>query len=234
MHVWRVQLHAPPPDAAAALSADERQRAARFRFDVHRDRYVAGRAALRHLLARYLGVGADELSFRYSAHGKPALHGSAAAAGVCFNVSNAEGTALAAFTLRRRLGVDLEAIRPMPDWAELASQFFSPAENEALRALPPGVREAAFFTCWTRKEAYVKALGGGLSIPLDSFDVSLAPGEPPRLLRAAGHPDAADSWSLHELSPGAPYVAALAVQGRAPTLRCLQFRWPTPPQRGAE
>jgi 4'-phosphopantetheinyl transferase len=226
-----VPLDLPPsvrPGVAATLSADGRARAARFRFDVHRDRYVAGRGVLRHLLARYLGVGADEVCFRYSAHGKTALHGSAAASGVCFNVSNADSTALIAFTLRRRLGVDPEAIRPMPDWAELANRFFSPAENEAVRALPPEAREAAFFTCWTRKEAYVKAVGGGLSIPLDSFAGSQQPGEPPRLLRAGDHPRGAAPWSLYGLSPRTGYVGALAVEGPSPAVLCLQFGWPAP------
>lgn len=226
VHVWRIPLDPPPPlltDLSAALSADERSRAARFRFDIHRTRFTAGRAVLRHLLASYLKMRPDEVSFRYSAHGKPSLAGSAADSGLRFNFSNAGGMALAAFVLDREVGVDLEELKRVADFAAIAERYFSAAENEAMRALPPESRDAAFFTCWTRKEAYIKALGEGLSVPLDSFDVTLAPGEPPRLLATRGETGGAPRWSLHALDPGPGYVGALAVEAPAPEVRC--FDW---------
>lgn len=227
--MWRVPLDIPPQllsTLSAALDADEKARAARFRFDIHRTRFTAGRAVLRHLLARYLEIRADEVAFRYSAHGKPSLDGSAAGSGLRFNFSNAAGMGLAAFALRRDLGVDLEELKRVADFAAIAQRFFSPAENEVLFALPPESRDAAFFTCWTRKEAYIKAVGEGLSIPLDSFDVALAPGAPARLLATRGEPGGEIRWSLHELHPGAGFVGALAVEAPSPEVRC--FDWQTP------
>ena len=227
--MWRVSLDPPSSllsDLSALLSVDEQERAARFRFDVHRTRFTAGRAALRHLLARYLEIGPEEVVFGYSAHGKPSLGGSVAESGVRFNFSNAGGMGLAAFVLDREVGVDLEELKPVTDFAGIAERFFSPAENRALLALPAEARDAAFFTCWTRKEAYIKAVGEGLSIPLDSFDVTLAPGDSPRLLATRGEPGCELRWSLHELHPGPGFVGALAVEAPAPTVRC--FGWEPP------
>ncbi|HEX8213441.1 MAG TPA: 4'-phosphopantetheinyl transferase superfamily protein [Longimicrobium sp.] len=229
VHVWRVRLDLTPhllSKLSAALDADEQARAARFRFDIHRTRFTAGRAILRHLLARYLEIRPDEMVFRYSAHGKPSLDGSAADSGLRFNFSNAGGMGLAAFALGREVGVDLEELVRVADFASIAERFFSPAENEALLALPPKSRDAAFFTCWTRKEAYIKAVGEGLSIPLDSFDVTLAPGDPPRLLATRGEPGGELRWSLHELHPGPGFVGALAVEAPAPAVHW--FDWEPP------
>jgi 4'-phosphopantetheinyl transferase len=225
VHVWRVPLDLPSP-SVSNLSADEQARAARFRFDVHRTRFTAGRAALRHLLGRYLEIRPEEVVFRYSAHGKPSLDGSAAGSGLRFNFSNAGGLGLAAFVLHREVGVDLEELKPVADFAGIAERFFSPAENRVLLALPAESRDVAFFTCWTRKEAYIKALGEGLSIPLDSFDVTLAPGDAPRLLATRAEPGGGARWSLHELHPGPGFVGALAVEAPAPEVRC--FDWEPP------
>jgi 4'-phosphopantetheinyl transferase len=219
VHVWRVPLDLPLlSNLSAALDADEQARAARFRFDTHRTRFTAGRAILRHLLARYLEIRPHEVVFRYSAHGKPSLDGSAAESGLRFNFSNAGGMGLAAFVLDREVGVDLEEIKPVTDFAGIAERFFSPAENRALLALSAEARDAAFFTCWTRKEAYIKAVGEGLSIPLDSFDVTLAPGDPPRLLATRAEPGGSVRWSLHELHP-AP-VSWVRSPWRLPRRRC--------------
>jgi 4'-phosphopantetheinyl transferase len=133
---------------------------------------------------------------------------------------------LAAFVLGREVGVDLEELKPVADFAGIAERFFSPAENRALLALPAESRDAAFFTCWTRKEAYIKAVGEGLSIPLDSFDVTLAPGDPPRLLATRAEPGGEMRWSLHELHPGPGFVGALAVEAPAPEVRCFHLEPP--------
>jgi 4'-phosphopantetheinyl transferase len=148
----------------------------------------------------------------WSALVKPELDG-AAAAGIRFNVSNSGDLALYAVTLRREIGVDLEQLKPMPDGMDIAQRFFSAPENEVFAALGEEVRDLAFFRCWTRKEAYIKAVGEGLSMPLDRFDVAFAPGEPARILRTRGNPEEAERWSMLALEPGPGYVGAMAVEG---------------------
>ncbi|MBK9945434.1 MAG: 4'-phosphopantetheinyl transferase superfamily protein [Kouleothrix sp.] len=219
VHVWRVALDWPAPASLVQLlAADERQRAERFHFERDRTHFVVGRATLRILLGRYLGRPPEQLQFSYNAYGKPALPG----AGPAFNLAHAHGLALYAFSWGRALGVDLEYIRGDIEAEQIAERFFSPAERAALAQLPVAERRQAFFSCWTRKEAYIKAHGLGLALPLDQFDVSLAPGAPARLL--ATHTDPADAarWSLCALAPGPGWAAALAVAGHAWQLRCWQ------------
>ncbi|HYH80967.1 MAG TPA: 4'-phosphopantetheinyl transferase superfamily protein [Longimicrobium sp.] len=218
VHVWRASLALPPGELAAlheVISDEERLRAGRFRFEVHRDRFIAGRGIQRRVLARYLGAGPAALRYRLAHHGKPALDGPWAAADLRFNVSNAEDGLLIAVTPGRELGVDLEAVRTLGDRDDVARRFFSIPENEVYDSIPECDRDAAFFTCWTRKEAYIKALGEGLSMPLDCFDVTLRPGEPARLLATRGNPDQAARWTLRELDPGPGWIGALAVEGDA-------------------
>jgi 4'-phosphopantetheinyl transferase len=170
-----------------------------------------------------LDVEPSQLRFRYNRYGKPALAGELAEDWLRFNLSHSHGLALYAFTENREIGVDLEFIRPELAGEEIARRFFSSAEAAELAALPSHLRTEAFFNCWTRKEAYIKARGKGLSLPLDQFDVSLAPGKPAALLRARGEPDESSRWSLTALAPAQGYVAALAVEGHAYQLRC--WRW---------
>jgi 4'-phosphopantetheinyl transferase len=141
-----------------------------------------------------------------------------------FNLSHSHGTALYAVSRGREVGVDLEFIRCDLEAEQIAERFFSHSENETLRALPLSLRTYAFFLCWTRKEAYIKARGEGLSLPLDQFDVSLIPGEPAALLSTRSYSDEALSWSLRNLSPASGYAAALATKARDWTLSCWQ--WP--------
>jgi 4'-phosphopantetheinyl transferase len=227
VHVWRAAL-----DPAAScveqlqrlLSADELQRAARFHFSRDRRRFIVARGALRDILSRYLGVPPAELEFRYSAYGKPALADIAAEEGVRFNISHAHEMALFAVTCGREVGVDIEYLHRTIACEEIAEHFFSARERASLRALPAEIKPQAFFNCWTRKEAYIKAHGEGLSLPLDQFDVSLAPGEPVALLATRGDPREALRWSLQALTPGPGYVAALAVEGQGWHLTCWQWR----------
>ena len=216
VHVWRASLR--PPEAVLArleahLSPDERARAARFRFPQHRTAFVAGRGVQREILARYTGVTPAAVAYREGSHGKPELEGAAAGLGIRFNVSNSGDLALYALTLRREIGVDLEQLRPMPDGMDIARRFFSAPENEVFAALAEEVRDVAFFRCWTRKEAYIKAVGEGLSMPLDRFDVAFAPGEDARILCTRGNPAEAERWTMLALEPGSGYVGALAVEG---------------------
>src|SRR5688500_13073379 len=216
VHVWRASLR-PAADVLARLEAhlspDERARAARFRFPQHRTAFVAGRGVQREILARYTGLPPAALTYREGSHGKPELDGPPAASGIRFNVSNSGDLALYALTLRREIGVDLEQLKPMPDGVDIAKRFFSAPENEVFAALADEVRDLAFFLCWTRKEAYIKAVGEGLSMPLDRFDVTFAPGEPARILRTRGNPAEAERWTMLALEPGPGYVGALAVEG---------------------
>ena len=137
-----------------------------------------------------------------------------------FNLSHSQGLGLLAVSGEHRLGVDVEALRESVDYANIARRFFAPAEVEELLALPIEQQPQAFFTCWTRKEAYIKGLGQGLAVPLDRFTVSLTPGQPPRLSDSAGTGD----WRLFEIEPGGGFIAALAVEGAVAGIRC--WDWP--------
>lgn len=190
------------------LSADERERADRLRFERDRRRYVVGRALLRTLLARYTAAPAEELAFGYGELGKPWLD-----AGPSFNLSHSGDVALYAFAAAGELGVDVELDDADFATDRIAERFFSPAEVSALRSLPPAAQPRAFLRCWTRKEAFVKARGDGLSLALDSFDVTLAPDEPAALLRTAWSRREPREWQIEDLSdPGGGYVAALAIR----------------------
>ena len=226
VHVWRASLAAAPAELAlhhALLADDERARAARFKFEVHRNRFVAGRGIQRRILSRYLGVDPAAIRYRLAEHGKPALDGPGADGGLQFNVSNSEDGLLVAVSRGRELGVDLEALLPVGDRDAVARRFFSAPENEVYDTIADDQRDAAFFTCWTRKEAYIKAIGEGLTMPLHRFDVTLRPGEPARLLCTRGRPDEADRWTLRELDPGPGWLGALAAEGGGWALRL--FDW---------
>jgi 4'-phosphopantetheinyl transferase len=217
IHVWAIRLDPPPAEVERLgrhLSADEWERADRFRFDKHRRQYVVGRGALRTLLAAYLGSGRPEaIRFRYGPRGKPFLEPPLDAGGLEFNLSNSDELALAAFVLGREIGVDVEFLRSMPDCEQISERFFSASEREVLRGIPVSRKEETFFNCWTRKEAYLKAVGEGLAAPLDSFDVTLAPGDPPRMLTLEGDAERASRWCFHHLVPADKYVGAVAIEG---------------------
>ncbi|MFQ5610895.1 MAG: 4'-phosphopantetheinyl transferase family protein [Anaerolineae bacterium] len=226
VHVWWADLDANVSRYAGLrhiLAADERARADRYRFQQDRQRYTVGRGLLRTILGGYLGMEPGYLRFRYSPFGKPALVPAPGGDTLNFNVSHADGLALFAITRHRQIGVDVERIRTDFVCEPVAEHFFSARERAALRAVPPEMKYMAFFACWTRKEAYVKARGEGLSLPLDQFDVSLIPGEPAITLNASGAPEEASRWLLHELRPAPGYIAALAAEGRDWRLHCRQW-----------
>jgi 4'-phosphopantetheinyl transferase len=220
-----VEIAVAPLDVAAdtvhalslALSEDERQRAGRFAFERDWRRYIVSRGRLRQLLAERLGITPHAVRFVYGRRGKPAL---APAPGISlrFNVAHSGELALYAFAEYREVGVDVEAVRGLPDADAIAARFFSRREYEDYSALAPLYRRRAFFSCWTRKEAYIKALGDGLYHPLDAFDVSLAPGEPARILRVEEAPGETCGWEIESLVPAPGYIAAVVVEdasGRA-------------------
>ena len=233
VHVWRASLDPPAPrlwQLARLLSEDERCRAERFCFERDRDRFIAGRGLLRTILARYLDIAPERLRFRYGAGGKPVL--ADAAVPLRFNLSHAGRLVLYALAWGREIGVDLEHIRPDVAAELIAERHFSPWENAQLRSLPAGERAEGFFNCWTRKEAYVKARGEGLALPLNGFDVSLASGEPARLLRVQNDPREASRWRLHTWRPAPGYVAALAVEGDGWRLTCREWTHMNDPRPG--
>jgi 4'-phosphopantetheinyl transferase len=197
---------------ARLLSPDEAERAARFRFPLHERRYVVGRGLLRVVLSGYVACSPRDLVFRYNAFGKPYLDDVALA----FNVSHAGGRMLIGVTPGFDVGVDIEAVRSEPLAEGVPEHFFSAREVEALFRLPESQRPSAFCTCWTRKEAFIKGHGEGLSLPLQDFDVTLTPGVPPRLLTTRFSADEAREWTLYDVrsSADASHAAALAVRAR--------------------
>jgi len=216
IHVWLASLEptmAQRQQLWSTLSEAEQGRAERFHFERDQLRFAVGRGVLRNLLGRYLGQRPGQLAFRYGPYGKPALADAAVEGGLRFNLSHSHELALYAFVGEQEIGVDIEHIRPLADWESLARQVFSARENQTLHGLPPEQRLEAFYNCWTRKEAYVKAGGAGLAQPLDQFDVSLTPGQAAQLLHIEGRADDVARWFLHGLKPAPDYVAALAIQG---------------------
>jgi 4'-phosphopantetheinyl transferase len=225
IHVWTVPLDPPAAEVAALralLAADEIARADRFRFDRHRRRFTVGRGVLRTLLGRYLGLPPRAVGFRYGPNDKPYLD-APPAGGLEFNLSNSEELAVVAVTAGEEVGADVERLRPMADALAIAERFFSAAERRVLAAVPEAEREPAFFRAWTRKEAYLKAVGTGITVPLDRFDVSLAADEAPRILAMEGDPARAAAWSLFHLEPAAGYLGAVAIRGAG--WRLSGWRW---------
>ncbi len=204
--IWTLQQPAAVQSYASLLSGDERARAQRFLSAVHRDSYIVGRGRMRAILATYLQQPAATLKFSYGASGKPFLTTPAAPH---FNLSHSDTTAALAVTVSSPIGLDIEAHRPLTD--DIAGRFFSAAEIEALHALPEAARAAAFFRCWTRKEAVVKALGDGLNRPLTSFDVSIADVDQPLLLRMSRETDdELARWRLFNFIPAPGLAGAVA------------------------
>jgi len=198
--------------SAALLSDAERQRASRFRFDREHRRFVVARARLRQLLGARLDVRPDAVELVYGKRGKPALAGRFADSGLRFNLSHCDDVALYAFSYGREIGVDIEAVRMVPDADVIAAHMFSRGENEVYRTLDLRDKPLGFFNCWTRKEAFIKALGDGLYYPLDRFDVSLAPGDPARILRVESTTGDRCGWTLHRFWPGPGLIGAIVVQ----------------------
>jgi 4'-phosphopantetheinyl transferase len=226
LHIWRASLDLPAALAQrlhATLAHDEQQRAQRLRFANDRAHFVAARGILRCILSSYLDCAPQDVVFEYGARGKPALSPAAHTSALRFNVAHSHGLALYAVAYQREVGIDLEHIRANVDYEQIAQRFFSPQEYATLRTLPAGEQLHAFFACWTRKEAYIKAQGDGLWQALDAFSVTLAPHEPVQLVHIDGSPQQAARWSLHNLLPGADYAAALAVEGHDWQGTCWQW-----------
>jgi 4'-phosphopantetheinyl transferase len=224
VHVWQARLDCDQQavlQLESLLAPDEKLRADRFHFRRDRRRYVVGRGRLRMLLGEYLLAAPAEISLTTTPLGKPGLVGTQPA-DLRFNVAHSDDLVLYAFARGREVGVDVERERPDVDWRELAERFFAPEEVAALTALPDTERLSAFYRCWTRKEAYLKALGFGMQVPLDGFAVTIA--RDAALVHTNHDPEQRNRWELHGLTPGTGFAAAIAVEGK----RCRMHGLRTP------
>ncbi|MGA7504860.1 MAG: 4'-phosphopantetheinyl transferase superfamily protein [Candidatus Sulfotelmatobacter sp.] len=216
VHLWRIDFDAVRSEEARwqrTLSPDETARASRFHFAVDRQRYAISRGVLRTIVAGYLATDAKNLDFVYSGKEKPSLSATYSREGLMFNISHSGSVGLLAFTREREIGVDVEQVRSDFEVDAIARRFFSAHEQEQLAVLPEQERFEAFFRCWTRKEAYIKATGDGLSLPLDQFDVSIVSGHSDALIATRPDKSEAARWLLREVPAGHGYLAALCAQG---------------------
>jgi 4'-phosphopantetheinyl transferase len=222
--IWRVCLvhgDQSDQDLCGILTQDEAARASRFHFEVDRRRYIKGRAMLRILLGRYLDTPPDEIRFQYGNHGKPEIAAPQDSRDLRFNFSDSGGLALIAVGSGSALGVDIEKVRPLPDFLDIATRFFSGREVQAILAVSQNKRQEAFFACWTRKEAYLKATGNGLLYPLSDFSVSVDPDGLAELCEVKGDGDIASHWFLTDVLPGEGFRGAVACEGG----RCRIAQW---------
>jgi 4'-phosphopantetheinyl transferase len=226
VHVWRASLNCTAAQVEIlkhTLSAEELRRAGRYRFQKDREHFIVVRGLLRTILGRYLDVEPGQLRFCYGPHGKPALEMEPGEDTLSFNLSHSHELGLFAVSRGRELGVDVEYIHAHLADDQIAERFFSPREVALLRDLPKDVRREAFFIFWTRKEAFIKATGKGLSLPLNQFEVSLVPGKPIVLLSANDDHQKTFRWSLQALAAASGYAAALCVEGHDWRLKSWQL-----------
>ena len=224
IHVWQASLELSDSQTAAlleTLSPDEKMRSERYISGEAKNRFIAARGVLRNLLSRYLTKRAADIRIAYNENGRPVHAASGEKDQVIFNISHSGGKALFAFSAGIPLGIDLEIIRSDLDFVGIADRFFAPGEASALASLPEAARKDAFFLCWTRKEAFVKARGSGLHLNLNQVEVSLRPGEPPVIVRADEETSDLSGWSLHDIDAGNGFKAAIEVKATWP--RLVQF-----------
>ena len=226
VHVWAVSLDIASgalETLAATLSPDEKERAGKFKFEKHRNRFIAGRGVLREILGEYLQTEPASLPFSCSPNGKPTLAAEFTDMRIHFNLAHSEDLALVAVTRIGAIGVDVECTRPIKEMDELVARFFSAHETELFGKVRPDEKPAAFFNLWTRKEALLKATGEGITRSLSLVEVGFLPGEPACLLAIAGDASKASQWTLRELSPGPGFIGAFAINAQDVNVRC--GRW---------
>lgn len=212
-HVWRADLELNQCFQSSfleLLSPDEKKRAQKFRFAKDCRNFIAARGILRLLIGKYLELKPTEISFQYSKFGKPGIANNN---DLQFNLSHSQNMALFAFTKKFQVGIDVEWVNPAIEAKDIAANFFSANEVRKLLLLPEQQQALGFFNCWTRKEAFIKAVGEGLSFPLHKFEVSLEPDKPAKLLATDWDPKAVSTWSIYSISPGANLIGSLAIEG---------------------
>jgi 4'-phosphopantetheinyl transferase len=223
-HVWRADLNLNEGFQNSflnLLSADEKNRAKKFRFAKDSQNFIVARGILRLLIGKYLEINPAEVSFQYSEFGKPSIaHNNS----LQFNISHSQNIALFAFTKKFNIGIDVEFVNPNIEVKEIATSFFSTNEIKNLLALPEQQQTLGFFYCWTRKEAFIKAVGEGLSFPLDKFEVSLEPNKPAKLLATDWQPKDVAKWSIYSLSPKANFVGSLVIEGLVEKVKCWSWQ----------
>jgi 4'-phosphopantetheinyl transferase len=228
VHVWFVSLQAKDEfqlhQLRTWLIPAEQERADRFLFEKHRDRFIVGRARQRQLLGLYQKLPPVEVDFQYDGLGKPSFRGSKPGEGLCFNFTNSDQAGMLAVSRDLELGIDLERLRPLQNLEGLAERFFTAAETEEILAAEGQAQRELFFRCWTRKEAYLKAVGKGLTFPLNLVQVSIAANEPACILSINHDAAAAAVWKLQHLDPVGGHFGALAHAGQQQSVKCMH--WP--------
>jgi len=223
-HIWRADLDLNECFQSSflkLLSSDEKNRAKKFRFAKDSQNFIAARGILRVLIGKYLEINPAEISFQYSEFGKPSIANNNS---LQFNISHSQNIALFAFTKKFNIGVDVEFVNPKIEVQDIATRFFSTNEIKNLLALPEKQQTLGFFYCWTRKEAFIKAVGEGLSFPLDKFEVSLEPNKPAKLLAINRQPKDAAKWSIYSLSPEPNFVGSLVIEGLVEKVKCWSWQ----------
>jgi 4'-phosphopantetheinyl transferase len=216
VHVWRASLQVPNfvlDKYSQLLSDDELSRRDRFHFEKDRRRYSFGRGVLRFILGIYLGADPKDVDFSYGDYGKPFLDSALYDIPIHFNHAHSNDLSLYAFSLSRSVGIDVEYMRPIPDYDKISENNFSLGENAILQKLPENLKQEAFYNIWTRKEAYIKAVGCGLTIPLNTFEVSVISSEPVRLKSTDCSYEKAYRWRMESFNPSKGYAAAIVVEG---------------------
>jgi 4'-phosphopantetheinyl transferase len=226
VHIWRAFFDVWQPEIPrliSVLSVDEKERASRFYFEKDRSASIISRSLLRILLGRYCSLDPQNIEFSYNEYGKPTLVADKQLAPMFFNLAHSHNTVVYAFTSINSVGIDVEYMRSNIEYEQLAQSYFSSSEVAELQAVPDAQKSQTFYAGWTRKEAYIKARGKGLSIALDSFDVTLQPGVPAKLIACREEPQAVQNWSLYALPAEDQYASALALKGQCKALQYFQI-----------
>ena len=227
LHIWKSPLNIDVQRVQflkSLLSTDETKRAERFYFDKDKEHFEVGRGILRVLLGNYLNINPKKIKFHYNQFGKPFITDQFKNSKIQFNLSHSKDMLVLVFCKTANVGIDIEFMRTDFDLLRLARQFFSKREVKELISTPSNLLREAFFNCWTRKEAFIKAKGKGLSIPLDKFDVSSAPGKPARLCYYNENPSEISDWFLYELNGiGENYISSVAIKGRPENMKYWEY-----------
>jgi 4'-phosphopantetheinyl transferase len=226
IHIWRANLDLNIEQIEMfyqTLSADEKIRAERFHFNRHRNFFIAARGILRAILSRYADIEPHQLRFNYGTRGKPTIAESCGVENLEFNVSHSEEIALYGITSASEIGIDIEKVRSLADAEQIAKRFFSHQEFTWLNQLPVSQKEAAFFSLWTCKEAYLKAIGEGLAFGLDQFQISFDSKNSPEIISIQGNQQVGIPWVLQQLNPVLGYVGSVAVKVDNPCFSYWQW-----------
>jgi 4'-phosphopantetheinyl transferase len=226
IHVWSIDLISCSDNSNSLynlLSFDERKRANAYRFEKDRINFITVRGILRKIISSYLFVEPNEINFLYTQYGKPYLENQDKLNALFFNMSHSGDFALCIFAINREVGIDIEKVHPLDNYEDIAQQFFSVNEYLQLKSIPQDLRLNFFFRYWTLKEAFIKAIGKGLSYPLNDFEVQLKPNEPPRLINIKNNTQLALRWFLNAINPSVGYEAAFAFEGPFDNIEYWQY-----------